>query len=158
MNLMRVTGMNLTFMSDKSTIHLNVPAELKGRWVRASRTAGMRLTDFIVNAVEDYMQRQLANITIPDTVTFSDLKLARDADGMVSFDWSPVEIICNTSNVAVEILKDGPEDNVSGLIIAWYESHLANGGQRDPVADDIIGETIIEQKHGQTVSHAPGKA
>jgi len=145
-------------MSDKSTIHLNVPPELKGRWIRASRAAGMRLTDFIVNAVEDYMERQLANITIPDTVNFSDLKLARDSDGMVSFDWLPVEEICKASNVPVEILKDGPEDNVSSLIIAWYESHLASGGQRDPVADDIIGEAIIEQQHGQTVSHAPGKA
>lgn len=141
-----------------STIHLNVPAELKGRWIRASRAAGMRLTDFIVNAVEDYMVRQLANITIPDTVGFADLKLARDSDGMVSFDWSPVEAICQASNVPVEILKDGPEDNVSALIIAWYESHIASGGQRDPVADDIIGEVIIEQQYGQNYSHQPGKA
>jgi hypothetical protein len=118
----------------------------------------MRLTDFIVNAVEDYMHRQLANITIPDHISFADLKLARDADGMVSFDWSPVEAICKASNVPVEILKEGPEDNVSGLIVAWYESHLTAGGERDPVADDIIGEAIIEQQHGQNVSHAPGKA
>lgn len=104
------------------------------------------------------MERQLANITIPDTVSFSDLKLARDADGMVSFDWLPVELICKASNVPVEILKDGPEDNVSGLIIAWYETHLAGGGQRDPVADDIIGEAIIEQQHGQNYSHQPGRA
>jgi hypothetical protein len=141
-----------------STIHLNVPAELKGRWIRASRAAGMRLTDFIVNAVEDYMERQLANITIPDAVSFADLKLARDSDGMVSFDWSPVEAICKASNLPVEILKDGPEDNVSGLIIAWYENNIASGGQRDPVADDIIGEAIIEQQHGQNYSHQSGKA
>lgn len=104
------------------------------------------------------MQRQLANITIPDHVTFADLKLTRDTDGMVSFDWSPVELICKASNVPVEILKEGPEDNVSNLLIAWYESHIASGGERDPVADDIIGEAIIEQHHGQLVSHAPGKA
>mgnify|MGYP001055295233 CR=1 FL=1 len=33
-------------------IHLNVPAPLKGRWVRASRAAGMRLSDWIVQHVE----------------------------------------------------------------------------------------------------------
>lgn len=145
-------------VASNSTIHLSVPAELKGRWVRASRAAGMRLTDFIVNAVEDYMQRQLANISIPDTVSFSDLKLARDADGMVSFDWSPVEAICRASNVPVEILRDGPEDNFSGLIVAWYQHHLAAGGARDSVADDLIGEAIIEQQSGQNFSYQPGKA
>lgn len=118
----------------------------------------MRLTDFIVNAVEDYMQRQVANISIPDTVSFADLKLSRDADGMVSFDWHPLDLICKASNLPVEVLKEGPEDNVSALIVAWYESHIASGGQRDPVADDIIGEVMIEDAAGQSVSHAPGKA
>ena len=33
-------------------IHLRVPAETKARWVRESRAAGMRLTDWIVSKVE----------------------------------------------------------------------------------------------------------
>lgn len=33
-------------------IHLRVPAELKALWVRESRAAGMRLTDWIVKRVE----------------------------------------------------------------------------------------------------------
>lgn len=33
-----------------SLIHLRVPAATKGRWIRASRAAGMRLTDWIVGA------------------------------------------------------------------------------------------------------------
>lgn len=33
-------------------IHLRVPAGLKARWVRESRAAGMRLTDWIVHKVE----------------------------------------------------------------------------------------------------------
>lgn len=36
----------------ESLIHLRVQAATKGRWVRASRAAGMRLTDWIVDAVE----------------------------------------------------------------------------------------------------------
>lgn len=104
------------------------------------------------------MQRQLANISIPDTVSFSDLKLARDADGMVSFDWSPIETICHGSNLPVEILREGPEDNVSGLIVAWYQHHLAAGGDHDAVADDLIAEAMAEEARGQTVSHAPGRA
>ena len=33
-------------------IHLRVPAAQKARWVRKSRAAGMKLTDWIVNRVE----------------------------------------------------------------------------------------------------------
>ena len=33
-------------------IHLGVPAATKARWVRESRAAGMRLTDWIVQRVE----------------------------------------------------------------------------------------------------------
>lgn len=36
-------------------IHLRVPAELKARWVRESRAAGMRLTDWIITRVEPPM-------------------------------------------------------------------------------------------------------
>lgn len=36
----------------EALIHLRVPAELKARWVRESRAAGMRLTDWIVSRVE----------------------------------------------------------------------------------------------------------
>lgn len=33
-------------------IHLRVPAATKARWVRESRAAGMRLTDWIIERVE----------------------------------------------------------------------------------------------------------
>lgn len=45
-------------MTDRDTeggdalIHLRVPAALKARWVRDSRAAGMKLTDWIINRVE----------------------------------------------------------------------------------------------------------
>lgn len=36
----------------EALIHLHVPAALKARWVRESRTAGMKLTDWIIKRVE----------------------------------------------------------------------------------------------------------
>ena len=33
-------------------IHMRVPAAIKARWVRESRAAGMRLTEWIVQRVE----------------------------------------------------------------------------------------------------------
>lgn len=38
-------------MPDDALIHLRVPAATKAAWVRASRAAGLRLTDWIVERV-----------------------------------------------------------------------------------------------------------
>jgi hypothetical protein len=145
-------------MTDDATIHLRVPAALKGRWVRASRAAGMRLTDWIIDAVEAHMERQLATIAIPDGVKFADLKLQRDPDGAVSFDWAPIERICAASNLPIELLREGPEDNVAGLITRWYAAHREGGGEPDPVQEDLIAETLAEDAAGQPYSHQPGRA
>lgn len=145
--------------SPDALIHLRLSAARKGRWVRASRLAGLRLTDWLINIVEQHMtDKMLAQITIPDDVRFSDLHLARDADGMVSFDWRPIERICEASGLDVALLRDGPEDNVSSLVVAWYAEHLRHGGERDPVQDDLIAETLAEDAAGQHNSLPPVRA
>lgn len=139
-------------------IHLRVPAATKARWVRASRAAGMRLTDYITEAVEAHMRHQATTIGIPEGVNFSDLKLSRNPGGSVSFEWAVIERICAASGVPIDLLRDGPEDNVAGLIINWYAAHRQNGGQLDPVAEDLLAEVRAEDAAGQHVSHAPGRA
>lgn len=103
------------------------------------------------------MDTQPTQIAIPDTVQFADLRLARDADGMVSFNWQPIEAICDASNVSVELFQNAPEENVCALITTWYQTHLKRGGERDPVADDLIAEVLAEDAAG-SLSHAPGRA
>lgn len=142
----------------ESPIHLRVPASVKGRWVRASRAVGMRLTDYITCAVEAYMQQQLTRVAIFEGLDFSDLHLVREADGSVSFDWGVIERICTASGLPVELLRDGPEDNIAGLLIGWYQAHRQRGGGADPVAEDLLGEVHAEDAAGQHVSHAPGRA
>lgn len=151
-------GLSLAAQMTDAAIHLRVPAALKGRWIRASRAAGMRLTDWIVEAVEARMTQQLTRIAIPDDVQFADLKLQRDPDGAVSFDWTPIDRICAASNLPIELLRDGPDDGVGGLIVQWYQAHLAAGGERDPVQDDLIAEALAEDAAGQPYSHKPGRA
>lgn len=141
-----------------ATIHLRVPAALKGRWVRASRAAGMRLTDWITDAVEAHMTQQMTRVTIPVGLDFAELRLARDQDGAVSFDWHAVERICQASGLPVELFREAPEDNVCGLIVGWYQAHRQQGGDPDPVAEDLVAETVAEEQAGQTVSHRPGRA
>lgn len=104
------------------------------------------------------MQQQLTKIAIPDDVPFSSLRLGRDSDGTVSFDWYPIERICEASGVTVDIFRDGAEDNVADLITTWYQIHRQNGGESDPVAEDLIAEVLAEEAAGQPISHAPGRA
>ncbi len=142
-----------------SLIHLRVPSATKGRWVRASRAAGMRLTDWITAAVEQHMQQQqLTRIVIPEGITFASLRLARDPDGALSFDWAPIEAICRASGLPVELYSEGPEDNVCQLLTHWYHAHLQQGGERDPVQDDLIAEALTEDASGQPYSYPPGRA
>lgn len=139
-------------------IHLRLPAAVKGRWVAASRAAGMRLTDWISQAVEAQMAQQMARITIPAGLDFADLKLARDPDGHVSFDWAPIERICEASGIDVALFRESTEDNLAGLVTAWYREHLSRGGARDPVQDDLIAEVEAEDAAGQPYSYPPGRA
>jgi len=145
-------------MTADALIHLRVPAATKARWVRASRAAGTRLTDWIVNAVEAHMQSQITTAVIPSGLQFADLNLARESDGSVSFDQTVIDRICAASGIAPELLTNGPEDNAASLIVGWYSAHLAAGGARDPVADDLIAETRVEDERGGGISYAPGRA
>lgn len=145
-------------MTDPIPVHLRVPAATKARWVRASRAAGMRLSDWIIDAVEAQMQQKMARVAIPADLDFSALRLARDSDGAVSFDWGVIERICQASSLPVELLRDGPEDNVAQLVIQWYRAHRAAGGAVDPVAEDLIAEASLEDERGEGMSHPPGRA
>lgn len=104
------------------------------------------------------MEQQMDNVAIPDDVTFSDLRLSRDPDGSVSFDWSVIERICEASKLPIEMFRDAPEDNVCKLIVGWYQEHRNHGGEADLVAEDLIAEVLAEDNAGQTVSHQPGRA
>lgn len=98
-------------------------------------------------------------ISIPLGMTFADLRLERDSKtGDVSFDTSVIERIEAESGLPAGFFMGQHEDAVAGLIVAWYTQHLAAGGARDPVADDLIAEVQAEDAAGQRYSHAPGRA
>lgn len=98
------------------------------------------------------------SITIPDDLDFATLKLARDPDGHVSFDWAPIEALCAVNGLDADVFTEGPEDNVSRLITAWYFAHRQRGGAPDPVQEDLIAETLAENRRGGRISHPPGRA
>lgn len=104
------------------------------------------------------MPNRRLTVAVPPGVTFADLKLRRNSTGAVSFDWPPIERICEASGIDIAVLRDGPEDNVAELIVAWYDQHREQGGAPDPVQDELIAEAIAEDKRGSGLSHPPGRA
>ena len=111
-----------------------------GRPQRTSPRAGLRLE-------------------LPDGLDFADLKLKRESDdGSVSMDTSVIERLCAYNNLDPDLFLRSHEDNVSGLIVAWYAAHRAQGGAPDPVAEDLIAEVRAEDAHGGGLSHRPGRA
>ena len=144
-------------MSDALS-HLRVPAATKARWVRESRAAGMRLTDWIVQRVEAQPMEN-TKISIPLGMSFSELRLERaPKTGDVSFDTSVIERIEAESGLPVGFFMGQHEDALAALITTWYSAHRAAGGDSDPVAEDLIAEVQAEDAAGQHYSHAPGMA
>lgn len=60
-------------------IHMRVPAATKARWVRESRAAGMRLTDWIIQRVEAQPMDKITTISTPQGLDFADLHAAGQA-------------------------------------------------------------------------------
>ena len=108
--------------------------------------------------MERDLSQRLTRVSIPTDLSFSDLNLARDADGHVSFYRGVIERVCEASEIPSELFFGAHEDNVAGLIVQWYQAHIANGGARDPVADDLIAEQRAEDAAGQPFSYPPGRA
>lgn len=96
-------------------------------------------------------------LQIPEGLDFADLKLAREPDGSVSFDWGVIERIAEASGIDAESITRIPEDFVAGLIAGWYNEHRARGGAPDPVQEDLMREVAYEDARGGGVSHEPGR-
>lgn len=119
----------------------------------------MRLTDWIVQRVEAPPMEKITPISIPEGMTFADLRLARDPDtGDVSFDIAVIEHIERDSGLPAGFFMSQDEDALGELIATWYNRHIAAGGTRDAVADDLIAEVKAEGAAGQSYSHSPGRA
>ena len=66
----------------EALIHLRVPAATKARWVRESRAAGMRLTDWIVARIDG--QKRLASAWTPEGVP---VEVLQGAESRALFNW-----------------------------------------------------------------------
>ncbi|HWO99191.1 MAG TPA: hypothetical protein VNL74_00985 [Methylococcus sp.] len=105
------------------------------------------------------MKKITIQISIPEGLDFQALDLARDpGTGGITFRLDAIKRICAASEIDPALLLESHEDNVAGLIVAWYTEHRARGGDPDPVAEDLIREALAEDLLGGGISHQPGRA
>lgn len=77
-------------------------------------------------------------IIIPDNLSFSDLELSRDQNGLVSFNSQVIEQVCDFNELNCRMLFELDENAAIRLIVMWYAQHLAAGGAIHVVAEDLI--------------------
>lgn len=93
-------------------------------------------------------------LTVPAGLRFSDLALAREPDGSVSFDAAILRRVADKNGLSIDTTALTQETTISTLIVDWYGAHTRAGGARDPVAEDLIAEARAEGDRG---SHEPGR-
>jgi len=105
------------------------------------------------------MPTQKIRIEIPDGLRFADLRLGRNTvTGGVTFSIDAIERVCQASGIDPKMVLGSHEDNVAGLIVAWYAAARKAGEPADSVAEDLLAEVIAENKTGQPYSHQHGRA
>ncbi len=105
------------------------------------------------------MEQRKAKVVIPENLSFSDLGLKRLDTGKIEFDWNVIKQICESSEgLPLEHLEEGPEDNVVGLILGWYMVIRENGGESDPVAEELVSEVMKEDGEAPSGDDEAGHA
>ena len=104
------------------------------------------------------MEQRKARVVIPDHLSFSDLGLKRPETGKIEFEWDVVKQICESSEgLSLKSLEEGPEDNVVGLILGWYMVIRENGGETDPVAEQLVAEVMEKEAEGDSTDDESGR-
>ena len=104
------------------------------------------------------MEQRKARVVIPDHLSFSDLGLKRPETGKIEFEWDVVKQICESSEgLPLENLEEGPEDNVVGLILGWYMVIRENGGETDPVAEELLAEVMENEAESVSTDDESGR-
>lgn len=107
---------------------------------------------------QDTTKQQTVSFTIPADIRFEDLELRYDPDGSVSFSWKPLMAICEANGEDATFFQHQAEDVLGEFLVHWYIAHRSRGGAIDTVAEELIGETLLEEQAGQSFSLPAGAA
>ena len=94
------------------------------------------------------------SLTLPTGVTFADLRFRVDGTDYLH-DLEPFRAFCRHNRIAMTLLMTQMRCD---LINDWYDLHVAAGGPRDPVMENLRGEIAAENRTQGGVQIDPGHA
>ena len=100
------------------------------------------------------MSHPTQNLTLPAGLTFADLKFRIDGTDYL-YEPRPFLKFCHHNQIAMTRLT---MQERCDLIQRWYDLHVAAGGPRDPVMENLRGEIAAENRAQGGMQIAPGHA
>lgn len=79
----------------------------------------------------------LLTLKLPEGYTFADLKLRRCESDAIDLDMDLVKLICKINALDFDKVLQNPGPVVTSILTIWYKSHLAEGGQPDPLMEAL---------------------
>lgn len=76
-------------------------------------------------------------LKLPEGYAFTDLQLRRCADDAIDLDMDLVQRVCQLNGLDFEKVRANPGPVISTILTVWYKTHLAGGGEPDPVMEDF---------------------
>ena len=79
----------------------------------------------------------LLTLHLPEGYTFADLKIRRVESDAIDLDMDLVKLICNMNGLDFDKVRQDPGPVVTTILTVWYKSHLAEGGEPDPLMEEL---------------------
>ena len=84
-----------------------------------------------------------ATLKLPQDRCFADLKLRRCDDAAIDLDLDLVRQVCQLNELDFDKVQSNPGPVISLILSVWYKSHLAEGGEPDPVMEVLRQQTRL---------------
>lgn len=78
-------------------------------------------------------------LKLPAGYSFADLKIRRCELDAIDLDMDLVELVCNINGLDFAKVRENPGPVVTTILTVWYKSHLAQGGEPDPLMESLKG-------------------
>ena len=79
----------------------------------------------------------LLTLKLPEGYSFADLKIRRVESDAIDLDMELVKLICNINGLDFAKVCQDPGPVVTTILTVWYKSHIAEGGQPDPLMEEL---------------------
>ena len=76
-------------------------------------------------------------LKLPAGYAFADLKIRRCEMDAIDLDMDLVELVCTINGLDFAKVCENPGPVVTTILTVWYKSHLAEGGQPDPLMEAL---------------------